>query len=925
MPILVCCLYKLGQEHAGTRVGSVISFPLARRENLCGLYGLWSSSRVTAFSENFGQGLMRQVAEDQTVSWDTLVEMDEDMLDELGITNKEDRANILALVSELCIREDIPGGDAKEGESATLPTIQEDTKYPPVSDWDARGSNCCEKGHYNLSKYPYLSEDSGMKPHHYAQQQHWGYQQGGAPLGYHGAVTQPDSGYSTSVENLSIEDKRTLQEQRRQEPQGQEQRLDVTSESRSKERLPTYEEAKKQLEAQKQPRDASPVIPETSCIASRQVTQQTSAFYVTGSTNVSRPEKQQTLSSSSWPSGACAKPSLSERIRDLTTEEEGEEFGRMLRQKLLAERPPRRKDKDGWQVTDLDSTDIPDKRRSKEICPQRPPPPRSYSPPPYNPAPSQDYVQQQQQQQQTTMSQQQTARSAPPPQQQISHHLGNPKKSVRSKEEDVDYKVVAYKMQQMVQVLSDENKALREELEVYYKRVEKLQKFEMEIKRITDAHDRLVQSTSKREELEGQMRTKLNTEIKRLQDTNRTLREQLEESCHQLAQRQASAEEDANLRKELSRKETLVQQLIAQNKDQMGMKARLEMELTATNATLNDQRSHIEILDKALSNAQANVLRLDEECRKKQIYADRVDKLQRALTALQAACEKREVLEKRLRARYEQELETLRAQQGAQAAQNADEGVSELDGPNNSHVLMDLLKEKEERILALEAENMKWQQKYLEQSALQQCEVAAAPVTKERLHIEEPESSEVKAVPRVTYDLPRPTTVEARLKTLNIEMAQKDAMIRVLQQQSQEKDTTISALEHALHPTSPQLAEQHRGMETLSPARIPTINRPVSATQLNITSGSMGDLQQTRISSSTGDIVPKKSQSATSLNSMTSIGSAQDHSDSSSEASRSDSSKRSKDERLRELNRQIAEQDSIIRRLQSEAAHIWKS
>ncbi|XP_078693208.1 uncharacterized protein LOC144922963 isoform X2 [Branchiostoma floridae x Branchiostoma belcheri] len=788
-------------------------------------------------------------------------------------------------------------------------------------------SHCCERGHYNLSTYPHLSRDSGMKPHHYAQQQHWGYQQGGAPLGYHGAVNQPDSGYSTSVENLSIEDKRTLQEQRRQEPQGEEQHADIP-ESRSKERLPTYEEAKKQLEAQKQPRDVSPVIPESSCITSRQVTQQTSAFYVTGSTNVSRPEKQQTSSSSSWPSGACAKPSLSERIRDLTAEEEGEEFGRMLRQKLLAERHPRRKDKDGWQVTDLDSTDIPDKRRSKEICPQRPPPPRSYSPPPYNPAPTQDYVQQQQ----ITMSQQQlhpqTARSTPPPPQQ-SHHLGNPKKSGHSKEEDVDYKVVAYKMQQMVQVLSDENKALREELEVYYKRVEKLQKFEMEIKRITDAHDRLVQSTSKREELEGQMRTKLNTEIKRLQDTNRSLREQLEESCHQLAQKQANAEEDANLRKELSRKETLVQQLIAQNKDQMGMKARLEMELAATNATLNDQRSHIEILDKALSNAQANVLRLDEECRKKQIYADRVDKLQRALTALQAACEKREVLEKRLRARYEQELETLRAQQGAQAAQNADEGVSELDGPNNSHVLMDLLKEKEERILALEAENMKWQQKYLEQSALQQCEVAAAPVSKERLHIEEPERSEEKAVPRMTYDLPRPTTVEARLKTLNIEMAQKDAMIRVLQQQSQEKDTTISALEHALHPTSPQLPEQqtalHRGMDTLSPPRIPTIIRPVSATQLNTTSGSMGDLQQSRISSSTGDIVPKKSQSATSLNSMTSIGSAQDHSDSSSEASRSDSSKRSKDERLRELNRQIAEQDSIIRRLQSEAAHIWKS
>lgn len=45
------------------------------------------------------------------------------------------------------------------------------------------------------------------------------------------------------------------------------------------------------------------------------------------------------------------------------------------------------------------------------------------------------------------------------------------------------------------------------------------------------------------------------------------------------------------------------------------------------------------------------------------MYVDRVEKLQQALSQLQAACEKREQLERRLRTRLERELESLRTQQ----------------------------------------------------------------------------------------------------------------------------------------------------------------------------------------------------------------------------------------------------------------------
>ncbi|XP_061199557.1 angiomotin-like protein 1 [Neopsephotus bourkii] len=92
-------------------------------------------------------------------------------------------------------------------------------------------------------------------------------------------------------------------------------------------------------------------------------------------------------------------------------------------------------------------------------------------------------------------------------------------------------------------------------------------------------------------------------------------------------------------------------------------KEKLEMELAALRSANEDQRRHIEILDQALNNAQAKVIKLEEELRRKQAYVEKVEKLQQALTQLQAACEKREQMERRLRTRLERELDSLRMQQ----------------------------------------------------------------------------------------------------------------------------------------------------------------------------------------------------------------------------------------------------------------------
>lgn len=70
-----------------------------------------------------------------------------------------------------------------------------------------------------------------------------------------------------------------------------------------------------------------------------------------------------------------------------------------------------------------------------------------------------------------------------------------------------------------------------------------------------------------------------------------------------------------------------------------------------------------ELLEQALASSQGRNRQLEEELQRKRAYVEKVERLQRALAQLQAACEKRETLELRLRTRLEQELRTLRTQQ----------------------------------------------------------------------------------------------------------------------------------------------------------------------------------------------------------------------------------------------------------------------
>ncbi|XP_070607622.1 angiomotin-like protein 1 [Erythrolamprus reginae] len=103
---------------------------------------------------------------------------------------------------------------------------------------------------------------------------------------------------------------------------------------------------------------------------------------------------------------------------------------------------------------------------------------------------------------------------------------------------------IVQRAQQMVAMLSEDNEALQKELEGYYEKADKLQKFEMEIQRISEAYDDLVKITTRRESLDKAMRNKLEGEIRRLHDFNRDLHDRLETANRQLASREFEGHEN---------------------------------------------------------------------------------------------------------------------------------------------------------------------------------------------------------------------------------------------------------------------------------------------------------------------------------------------------------------------------------------------
>ncbi|NWR08783.1 AMOL2 protein, partial [Paradoxornis webbianus] len=336
--------------------------------------------------------------------------------------------------------------------------------------------------------------------------------------------------------------------------------------------------------------------------------------------------------------------------------------------------------------------------------------------------------------------------------------------------------------------LQRESEKLRRELESCAEKASRIQKLESEIQRISEDYENLVKASSKREALEKAMRNKRDCEMRRLQDFNRDLKERLESANKQLASKTQENQES---------NQGSVAKLLAQSYEHQQEKEKLEREVSLLRSANEDQRRRAELLEQALGSAQARAAKAEAELRKKRAYVEKVERLQAALGQLQAACEKREQLELRLRTRLEQELKMLRAQQ--RQVGTASGGTPEL----SAHTLSEQLREREEKILALEADMTKWEQKYLEECTMRQFAMdAAATAAAQR------DTTLISHSPRhspnssFNEDLllasHKHQEMENRLKALHAQILEKDAVIKVLQQRSRRDPS--KALQGSLRP-----------------------------------------------------------------------------------------------------------------------------
>ncbi|XP_029035396.1 angiomotin-like protein 1 isoform X1 [Osmia bicornis bicornis] len=351
---------------------------------------------------------------------------------------------------------------------------------------------------------------------------------------------------------------------------------------------------------------------------------------------------------------------------------------------------------------------------------------------------------------------------------------------------------------EMIQIVIQENSALKLELERCYSKVAKSQKLEQEIAKVHRAHEELAASSERREKLERAARLRLQNDCRRLTELNRALRDQID----LLSARTDSPPIVESMRKELTQRELLIGQLITQNKELAAAKERQEIELAAQRATLQEQRTHIDILDTALTNAQGNVVRLEEECRKKQVYVERVGQLQRALSSLQASSDRREETERQLRGQLEREL-----REGGGGGGGG--GVNGNEQSSNGETIAELkrrIRERDEKIMSLEGDVAKWEQRYLEESALRQAAIDAASLPKdakiaalektsqdaEKL-IAEARSEKMRHMDEVHAAQKKLADLESRMKDLESKLAERDAMIRVLQKHTYDKDSSSSS------------------------------------------------------------------------------------------------------------------------------------
>lgn len=365
---------------------------------------------------------------------------------------------------------------------------------------------------------------------------------------------------------------------------------------------------------------------------------------------------------------------------------------------------------------------------------------------------------------------------------------------------------IATRATQMVERLSEENRALRQELKSYYKKVSKLEKVERDIQTVNDAYETLAQHSQKRENLEKLMRLKLDAEITRLTEMNQQIQEHLEQSILQLQKRQGYCSPESELKKELHRKDALIAKFIAQNRELTAAKMKLESDISKQLAVVQETRARIKMLENVLA--------------KQVLERRRLDRQHSASSEHQMSSEKCDGVDERNGRKFDDDFQPFRYQQC-----DTDDGISsDSESPTSVHSLIRQMQDKERHILRLEAEVARWEQKFLEEAVFRQLAVDAISIPKDAkiaaLVQNSADTDKLLADARLEklaylkelhIANERCAHLEAKVKSLQADLAERESLVRVLQHHSSlSRASSISSLLAASCGSPLHSPQQHR-------------------------------------------------------------------------------------------------------------------
>ncbi|KAK0403993.1 hypothetical protein QR680_017229 [Steinernema hermaphroditum] len=277
-------------------------------------------------------------------------------------------------------------------------------------------------------------------------------------------------------------------------------------------------------------------------------------------------------------------------------------------------------------------------------------------------------------------------------------------------------RVTGTNTQRIIHALREENSKLRQQVEVLGKRAAKLQQLESAYERIEKEYEDVIGQRQKQENLEAAAMVELEEQLARAVNENLVLRQRVAFFAHQ-----QSANPHVEHVDQVAKLNMFINDLMLQNKDLRERDDRQRIEIEAQRVTLEEQRTHIDILEKAVRNAQDRITKKEQQAVDAAAVVDRANHLQKVVDELSEEKERRDEEFKRERAQFEMEL----TQQKMKVKDSVALGLKKSGGEEALSRLKKTIHQRDEKIANLERTVIDLEKKLREQIRNNQSEYEA--------------------------------------------------------------------------------------------------------------------------------------------------------------------------------------------------------